>query len=282
MKSSSHSRPNKRPYHMVHQQHGWPHTVDTSTIPTLPLPAPPSSPTEVVANNHPNSVPQTSGQQDTGNTSIGPVVRSGVVPDLSRQPYGPSPSHNFASRRQPRVRLIFVELRRELTFFKVPPPSYRHVNLPQAPVSVSVIASPRAPPSTSVGVADLPHNSETNSPRSASAVASNTSLPTPTNMTDLIPTPASSEMLVYSQEPLSTHDHAHAHIHHDHLPPPPTSAEGVASQAPLTVAASTSQPSSTQSMFQNFLSDVDVNMDHIGLMSIPGEYDISYDVSTPT
>jgi len=182
---------------------------------------------------------------------------------------------------------------------------------------MGVIIMPHATPSTSIGVANLPQNSETSPSHSASVDMSNVSLPAPTNTTDLMPTPASSEVVIYDpshthpatqmgivdhaltpQSPspgaIATHNPSHTHVstqmgivdpthsHYDHLPLPqfPPAGDISCTQVPLAVAIDASQPSFTQRLLQNFLSDVDINMDHTGLMSIPSQYDISYQVST--
>ena len=174
---------------------------------------------------------------------------------------------------------------------------------------------PHVAPLTSIGVANFSQNSETSPSHSASVDMSNVSLPTPTNTTD--PTPASSEVVIYDpchthpatqmgivdraltpQSPspgaIATHDPSHTHLstqmgivepthsHYDHLPLPqfPPAGDISRTQAPLAVAIDASRPSFTQRLFQNFLSDVDINMDHTSSMSIPGQYDISYQVST--
>lgn len=206
------------------------------------------------------------------NDAVGPSVA------IIRKPLGPSsvPASNFAVRRRLKVMLIVVELPRELTMFKVPPSYLHRAHRPQVPASSSMggIVAPHAPPSTSIGVADLTHNPQTTPPHSASVDTSNVSLPTPTNTTDLMPTPASSEVVIY--DPSRTHlatqmDSAltpqspsptQARSHHDHLP--------LSQFAP---------PTSAGDVFQAF-TDIDFNMDHTGSMSIPGQYDISYDVST--
>lgn len=271
------SRPNKRPHHTPPlQQHSWPATVNPSTLPTLSRFAPPLSPAEVATNNIYNPVQQNSEenvmQSVVPNDAVGPSVA------IIRKPLGPSsvPASNFAVRRRLKVMLIVVELPRELTMFKVPPSYLHRAHRPQVPASSSMggIVAPHAPPSTSIGVADLTHNPQTTPPHSASVDTSNVSLPTPTNTTDLMPTPASSEVVIY--DPSRTHlatqmDSAltpqspsptQARSHHDHLP--------LSQFAP---------PTSAGDVFQAF-TDIDFNMDHTGSMSIPGQYDISYDVST--
>ena len=300
MNSASPSRPNKRPYHTPPpQQHNWPATVDPATIPALSRLAPLLSPAEVATNDVHNPVQQIP-QENVMQSIDGSVVPNDAVGPsivITRKPLGPpsAPSRsNFASRRRLKVMLIVVELRRELTMFKVPPSYSPGVHRPQNPASMAVSVTPRAPPSSPIDVADLPHNSQT-TPHSVSVDMSDVSLPTPTNTTDLTPTPASSEVVIYdpSRTQLPTQmgvvDHAltpqsptpgviatydpshtqpatqtgivdHAHSHQHHLPLPQF--------AP---------PTSTGDTFQTYLSDIDFNMDYL---SIPGQFDIPYDVST--
>ncbi|KIK00172.1 hypothetical protein K443DRAFT_45500, partial [Laccaria amethystina LaAM-08-1] len=275
MNSDSPSRPNKRPYHTPPpQQHGWPATVDPSTLPALSRFAPLPSPAEVATNNIHNPVQQIP-QENVMQSIDGSVVPNDAVGPsvaITRKPRGPSsaPSRNFASRRR----------------LKVPPYS-PGVHRPQVPASMGVFVAPHAPPSTSIGVVDLPHNPQTTPSHSASVDMSNFSLPTPTNT---MPTPASSAVVIYDpsrthlatqmdraltpQSPspgvIATYDPSHTHLatqahsHHDHLSLPQF--------AP---------PPSAGDVFQAF-TDTDFNMDHIGLMSIPGQYDISYDKPADT
>jgi len=170
MASPSPFHPNKWPYHMPPQQHSWPVTVDPSTIVALSQLTPLLSPAEVATNNIHNPVqqiPQENVVQSIDGTSIGSVVSNDAVGPsvaITQKPLAPSPvpSHNFASCRRLKVMLILVESQHELTFFKVPPSSLPGINRPQVPASMGIVIVPHAPPSTSIGVADLPHNSKTN------------------------------------------------------------------------------------------------------------------------